>query len=811
MTDARAIWDTWRRILKNDALVAAIVHGQKVDPATLTDEERAIVAEYADDRVAADFTVGMYRTGLVRNTLTSLNLVPLTRRVFDNSGLDPDAVAEEFAQSIDYRDDGPNFWRAAADFVDFLAKRPDFAKPAIQDVFALDRAAIALVRKLGQEPPGSWPGNAVNPFPARESERYVASEAAVVVTTRHDMTPWLEDPAFDPRRKLRREKQYWLIYVPTADDAHTYAELSERAARAFALLSTGKTPAELAPELGLPLPEVLAVLDSLQDLGAVAPVRRNDASIALDPAVEILDAVVDDCALLCHTELNVGMVVPPGEGLIDFVRSLMGEPVSVETLREEYDDDDLIDEMLTALVGRGFARVTPEDGWPVTPPPMRRAVIIDLDAVRSFEKVRALWSGGEVRLTCARLSRHKKLFAELARNLRAHHVVVRTTDARCDAETRISLRRLGAAVEIDHVPWPAPDAPIRGLAELTRDCVSTHVIMAPGESLLDKKARKRCVEWMRAHFVSGLCLRLEPKKQFTRVFHAVHELEHILADVVITNLPGDEVLLGNTDRGWVEDDASDDARRFRLAYLRWRIPLLKSAEGDNPWSQIPEAEDKWIRSAEDMLPNHPELLGLKPGSVLVDTCGGMGRVARRLAPAVGEEGLVISIEMRRLITERARRFAYEGKLTNLQFRVGLTERLPIPDAAVDAAVNEWTGAIWELGLGDVMLKEMTRVVRPGGRIAVTHRLVQLQLDALGEPWVQYDDIVQWVRDAFDQPGLTIIKERVWGQVVPSKEGEPESEWFEQYMPRLVNPNNGTFHAEHHEFADVYLTVIAEKG
>jgi ubiquinone/menaquinone biosynthesis C-methylase UbiE len=274
------------------------------------------------------------------------------------------------------------------------------------------------------------------------------------------------------------------------------------------------------------------------------------------------------------------------------------------------------------------------------------------------------------------------------------------------------------------------------------------------------------------------------------------------------------VLLGNTDRGRLSEETSDAARRFRKTYMRWRIPLIKAFEGNNVWSQIPGVEDKWIRSGEDLLPNHPELLLLKPGSSIADVCGGMGRVARRLASAVGPDGIIISIELRRFLTERARRFAYEGNFTNLQFRTGRAERLPLPDKAVDAAVNEWTGEIWELGLGPTMVKEMVRVVRPGGRIAVTHRLVQLHLDALDKPWVQYEHIYKWVRDAFQHPELTIVAERVWGQIAPSKGGENASFWVEQYMPRLVDTHDRLFPHEDPDrgssLVDVYLTMVAER-
>lgn len=553
----------------------------------------------------------------------------------------------------------------------------------------------------------------------------------------------------------------------------------------------------------------------------------DDSFVELDPSVEFLSAEIDECSLLCQTDLGVGMVVPPGEGLLDFVRSVAGKPVRIGALREEYDDRQLIDEMLASLLSRGFARVTPHEGSPATHP-LRRAVEIDLDTIASLEELCAHWSAGEtaseVLLLCARLSDHRATLGELARRraagaLRAHHVVVRTRDASRAADAVEFLVRLGAAVEIEGVEWPAPHSSVPGLAELARALVATHVIMTPGASILDESVRELCIAWFRSESVSGLCLRLDPsmiaEEETAGVFDAVRALEIAIGDVVVIGMPGDEVLLGNTEpRPLGGRTASEATRRLRLSWLRWRIPLVKEFEGDCPWSQVPEVEDQWIRSAEDLLPNHPELLRLRPGSSIVDVCGGMGRVARRLSPSVGPDGIVISIEMRRCLTERARRFAWEGNFTNLQFRPGLAERLPLPDESVDAAVNEWTGAIWELGLGSTMVNEMVRVVRPGGRIAVTHRLVQLQLDALDRPWVQYGQIYEWIRDAFRHPELTIVAERVWGQTIPSKGGMNASHWIERFMPRLVNDTDRIFPEEDLDrgasFADVYLTMVAKR-
>lgn len=274
MTDARFVWDTWRRILRSDALVEAALRTGVDDPAALalSAPERAVLAEYASTPVATELTVRMYRRGLVRNALAALKLVPLTRRLLESSGHDVRAVAADFARSIGYRDDGPHLWRTAAGFVDHLAGHPAFAAPWRQDVLMVEAAAVALVRRLGEAGAPRWPGPATGArAPTAATDRFVASPTAVVVTTDHDLTPWMEHPSsFDADAELDRSPHHWLVYVPAADAAHAYAELSGRAARAVALLAEPRRASELSPALeGLSVAEVVAVIDSLAEVGAV--------------------------------------------------------------------------------------------------------------------------------------------------------------------------------------------------------------------------------------------------------------------------------------------------------------------------------------------------------------------------------------------------------------------------------------------------------------------------------------------------------------------------------------------------------------
>jgi SAM-dependent methyltransferase len=569
----------------------------------------------------------------------------------------------------------------------------------------------------------------------------------------------------------------------------------------------------------------------------------NDAFVMLDPAVETLETGVGEYRLLCHGHFELGMAIPPGEGLLAFVAALAGEPVKLATLRRGFDDQRLIDKMLETLFRYGFVHVTGPERPSIeelarsrdeatrrgrTP---RRVITVDLDAPLALESLRVSLAAAEVApelsLRCAKLADHRAALAELADGRQAgatrlYRTVVRTGDLAADGEILQSLIGLGASVLLEGVSWPAPDHTIPGLDEMTRACIAVRVMMTCDLSILDETTRARSLAWAGSRFISGLHLRLEADAlwpagagsdgAFSEVFDAVRALEMAFGDIVIDNLPSDEVLLGNAAPISSAMPLSDLGDRFRIAYLRRRIPFLKSCEGDNTWSQTPEAEEKLVRVEEDLLPNNPDLLSLGSGSVVVDVCGGLGRVARRLSPAVGRRGLIISIEMSRCVSDRACSFATERNMTNLQFRTGLAQRIPLPDAAVDAAVNEWTGAIWELGLGPAMVREMTRVVRPGGRIAVSHRLVRLPLARLGQPWVQYDKIHQWMTDAFRQPELTIVRHCVWGQTASSLVGENATLWRKQYLPLLINPHDMIYGSDKEpgDHADVYLTIIAQR-
>jgi ubiquinone/menaquinone biosynthesis C-methylase UbiE len=110
------------------------------------------------------------------------------------------------------------------------------------------------------------------------------------------------------------------------------------------------------------------------------------------------------------------------------------------------------------------------------------------------------------------------------------------------------------------------------------------------------------------------------------------------------------------------------------------------------------------------------LLALGPGDGVLDVACGPGNFSRSFARAVGPEGLVVGIDASRPMLERAVRESRTARLDNIAFVHGDAAVLPFRDASFDgvccfAALN-LIEEPWKA------LDQMTRVLTPGGRIAI---------------------------------------------------------------------------------------------
>ncbi|MFZ3069510.1 MAG: arsenite methyltransferase [Anaerolineaceae bacterium] len=111
------------------------------------------------------------------------------------------------------------------------------------------------------------------------------------------------------------------------------------------------------------------------------------------------------------------------------------------------------------------------------------------------------------------------------------------------------------------------------------------------------------------------------------------------------------------------------------------------------------------------------LADLQPGEVVLDLGSGGGLDCFLAARQVGENGYVIGVDMTPEMLSRARNNAERLGLSNVEFRQGLLEALPVENESIDVVISN---CVVNLSPDKVqVLREIFRVLKSGGRLAIS--------------------------------------------------------------------------------------------
>ncbi len=136
--------------------------------------------------------------------------------------------------------------------------------------------------------------------------------------------------------------------------------------------------------------------------------------------------------------------------------------------------------------------------------------------------------------------------------------------------------------------------------------------------------------------------------------------------------------------------------------------------------------------------NPGALAALRPGERVLDLGAGGGFDVFLVAQRVGPQGRAIGVDMTPEMVSKARRnavvFRDRTGLDNVEFRLGEIEHLPVADASVDVLISN---CVINLSPDKPQVwREAFRVLRPGGRIAVSDLALLQPLPAAVQSSVQ---------------------------------------------------------------------------